>query len=306
MKDGSAIAPSGASAAAIRHHYDVGVDFFRLWLDPSLTYSAARWRDPVSGTAVAATLAEAQIRKLDFHLAAAGIGPGSRLLDVGCGWGSLLERALSRFGAASACGLTLSRDQFAHVQSLGRTGLTVHLESYEAFASETAFSGIVSVGAFEHFARPGLDRARKVAIYTGFFERMHDMLEAGGRLSLQTIAWGRIGRDETLKLLPQDIFPESDVPFLDEILEAAADHFRILYLEESAQDYIDTLRAWQQRIHCQRAAIEAAVGTEGFTYYDRYMRRAIAGFERRRMLLFRLVFVRTGPGRTDRGHCRAR
>lgn len=301
MQEGSTATPSGASSAAIRYHYDVGVEFFRLWLDPSLTYSAGRWRDPISQAPLAMTLAQAQIRKLDFHLHAAGIGRGGRLLDVGCGWGSLLLRAATHAGVACAVGLTLSRDQYSHVRDLHRKGVAVHLQSYETFAEDQPFSGITSVGAFEHFARPGLTRAQKVRIYQGFFARMHGLLAAGGRLSLQTIAWGQIDRSDTLRLLPQDIFPESDVPFLDEILEGAATHFRLVYLEESAQDYIDTLRAWHQRIHLQRALIEEAVGGEGLVYYDRYMRRAIAGFERRRMLLFRMALVRIDGGRLRRG-----
>lgn len=295
--DGAEGAARGASAAAICAHYDVGVDFFRLWLDPSLTYSAARWRDPLGGAALATTLAQAQIGKLDFHLAAARIGAGSRLLDVGCGWGSLLVRAVTRFGAALAEGLTLSRDQFDYVNGLGRDGVRVHLRSYEAFIAPAPYDGIVSIGAFEHFARPGLDRAEKVRIYRGFFARMHAMLADGGRLSLQTIAWGRVARADTLRLLPQDIFPESDVPFLDEILDAAADHFEIVYLEQSADDYIATLRTWHHRIAQQRAPIIEIVGDDGYAHYDRYMRRAIAGFERRRMLLFRIVFAKAGRGR---------
>ncbi len=301
MKDGSSLVPSGASAAAIRYHYDVGVSFFRLWLDPSLTYSAARWRDPISRAPLAQTLAQAQVRKLAFHLNAACIGHGSRLLDVGCGWGSALLRAVSHFGATRADGLTLSRDQHAYVHDLQRDGVFVHLQSYEQFTPPMLYSGIISVGAFEHFARPGQTRAQKVNIYRGFFEKMHDMLEDGGRVSLQTISWGRVERSDTLRLLPQDIFPESDVPFLDEILDAAADHFDLTYLEESAQDYIDTLRVWHRHIQQQRDAIEDAVGSDGFRYYDRYMRRAIAGFERRRMLLFRLVFTKSTSGRRGRG-----
>ncbi len=80
----------GGTEAAIRHHYDVSNAFYALWLDPSLTYSCALWND---GDALE-DLGEAQRRKLDFHLAASGASRARHILDIGCGWGSLLERAL--------------------------------------------------------------------------------------------------------------------------------------------------------------------------------------------------------------------
>ena len=93
----------GGSEAAIQHHYDVSNEFYALWLDPSLTYSCALWNDDndLEG------LDEAQRRKLDFHLAASGAPQARHILDVGCGWGSLLDRALGYQGIETATGLTL-------------------------------------------------------------------------------------------------------------------------------------------------------------------------------------------------------
>jgi cyclopropane-fatty-acyl-phospholipid synthase len=83
---------SGASAEAICYHYDGGTEFYRLWLDHKLTYSAARWGDPCRIAAGPVSLELAQDAKLDFHLKALGIGRGDSLLDIGCGWGSMLRR----------------------------------------------------------------------------------------------------------------------------------------------------------------------------------------------------------------------
>ena len=82
---------SGASPAAIRHHYDAGNAFYAAWLDASMTYSAGRW---AGDGRIARTLEEAQLAKLDWHLDAAAVMRGARLIEVGCGWGSLLDRAV--------------------------------------------------------------------------------------------------------------------------------------------------------------------------------------------------------------------
>src|SRR5437660_5758563 len=94
----------GASAGAIRHHYDVSNEFFALWLDPTMTYSCALW-EPGD------TLERAQIRKLDDVLDGVRARGAARLLDVGCGWGSLLRRATESYGVRRAVGLTLSEHQ---------------------------------------------------------------------------------------------------------------------------------------------------------------------------------------------------
>src|SRR3984957_19926758 len=105
----------GGSEAAIQHHYDVSNEFYALWLDPSLTYSCALWNDGDDFE----DLDEAQRRKLDFHLAASGAPRARHILDIGCGWGSLLERARLHPQIESATGLTLSDAQFQHIGARG-------------------------------------------------------------------------------------------------------------------------------------------------------------------------------------------
>lgn len=97
----------GASAEAIQAHYDISNEFFRLWLDPTLSYSAALWED-------GDTLEEAQLRKIDFHLESAQARGAHNLLDVGCGWGSLLRRSLEHWGVHRAVGLCLSSHRQPH------------------------------------------------------------------------------------------------------------------------------------------------------------------------------------------------
>src|SRR5258705_13615220 len=94
----------GASAEAIQHHYDVGNDFYTLWLDETKTYSSALWED-------ARTLEEAQLRKIDYHIRQARVEGAHRVLDIGCGWGSTLKRLVEHAGVEQAVGITLSNAQ---------------------------------------------------------------------------------------------------------------------------------------------------------------------------------------------------
>ena len=277
---------NGAPAEAIRFHYDVGNEFFKLWLDPEMVYSAGRWRG-------VSTLAEAQLAKLDYHLSAIDCGPGSRILDIGCGWGALLRRAVSRYDAARAVGLTLSNAQLESVRESDNPRIEAELVSYVNYAPNERFTGIVSVGAFEHFAKRMLGDEERHFVYKGFFDRCHSWLERARRLSLQTIAWGNVDSGRRFDLLPLDIFPESDLPTPVDILRASERKFQLTYVEEGRQDYIQTLRAWLTALRAKEEEIvQHTDSREKFTYYERYLRRAIAGFERRRMLLHRFLFKR--------------
>src|SRR5665213_994514 len=104
----------GASPAAVTSHYDLGNDFFALWLDPEMVYTCAMW----SGAGDATDLAAAQQRKIDYYLDAASLAAGGRVLDIGCGWGGALRRAIEARGASAAIGLTLSPSQAEFILSL--------------------------------------------------------------------------------------------------------------------------------------------------------------------------------------------
>ena len=102
----------GAGSGAIRHHYDVGNDFWQVWLDPTMSYSCAMWEDPVDD------LESAQRRKLDFHTEQAGAAGAARVLDIGCGWGAQLMHLVGSQGVKHAVGLTLSDAQAEYLRAL--------------------------------------------------------------------------------------------------------------------------------------------------------------------------------------------
>jgi cyclopropane-fatty-acyl-phospholipid synthase len=289
---GKAPVNAGASPEAIQFHYDVGTEFFRTWLGDELVYSAARWRDPLTNEVRATTLERAQTEKLDFHLRAIRANDASTLLDVGCGWGGLIRRAISAYGVKRAIGATLSAEQFTFIRDQNLPRTRVHLQSYETLALDEPVNGIVSIGAFEHFAKPGLSREAKIAIYRNFFDRCRKLLEPGSRVSLQSIFWQTVERRHTTEIVPSWVFPESDLPYLDEILEATHRRFRTVYLETSEEDYSRTLREWLKRLRHAHKTSPHLIDEEKFLFHEDYLRRCIVGFARHRISLARIVFER--------------
>lgn len=158
----------------VQAHYDLSDDFFRLFLDPTQTYSCAHFeREDM-------TLEEAQIAKIDLALGKLGLQPGMTLLDIGCGWGATMRRAIAQYDV-NVVGLTLSKNQAAHVQKSFDEMDTprdrrVLLAGWEQFNEPV--DRIVSIGAFEHF---GHDR------HADFFARAHKILPPDGVLLLHTI-----------------------------------------------------------------------------------------------------------------------
>src|SRR5271166_5646083 len=160
--------------ADVQAHYDLSDDFFPLFLDPTQTYSCAYFeREDM-------TLEEAQIAKIDLALGKLGLQPGMALLDIGCGWGATMRRAIEKYDV-NVIGLTLSKNQATHVlksfdQVDSPRSKQVLLKGWEQFAEPV--DRIVSIGAFEHF---GHDR------YDAFFAMAHDALPDDGILLLHTI-----------------------------------------------------------------------------------------------------------------------
>jgi len=278
----------GASAGAIQHHYDVGNDFVRLWLDPTMTYSCALWGDGDD-------LERAQLRKLDHMLDAAGAGEGARVLDVGCGWGSLLRRAVDR-GAERAVGLTLSREQHAHVSAWRDPRVEVHLHGWAEFESETPFDAVVSIGAFEHFARLGLTRDERVASYRDFFARCHRLLRPGGRLALQTIAKGDVAVDRQgmrdLLLIVKRMFPESELPQPADVLHASEGRFEVVTLRNDRQHYARTCGAWLEALRARREEALAVADEATVELYEEYLAACVRQFRGGHAVLLRVALRR--------------
>lgn len=282
---GAGGADYGGSAGAVRYHYDVGRAFYRLWLDETMTYSCALWRedDPTHDT-----LDAAQLRKIRFHLDLARVERAARVLDVGCGWGALARAAAALPRPQAVVGLTLSEDQAAYVSALELPKVDVRLESWVEHRPSAPYDAIVSVGAFEHFAKPENSVTEKIAVYRDFFRRCRDWLAPGGRMSLQTIAYGSMKREDASAFINNEIFPAADLPRLDEIARAADGIMEITVLHNHRLHYARTFEQWAKNLHRRRAEAVELAGEEVTARYERYLKQSSVGFYLGKIALLRL------------------
>ena len=260
------------SQAEIRYHYNSGNDFYALWLDSRMVYSAALF------AADGQSLEEAQVEKLRFHAEAAGARPGARILDVGCGWGAMLRHLVEERDVGEAVGLTLSpaqKQRFKEGPADPRARMV--LSNWQDYHDAQPFDGIVSIGAFEHFGRHDHSREERLAVYAQFFDFCRRRIGRGGKLSLQTIAYGRIRK--LTPFLRERIWRESELPTASEVLETASRWFEVERLVNHRQHYARTLREWESRLSGARAQAEDLVGPEKVADYLRYLDEAASGFD---------------------------
>jgi cyclopropane-fatty-acyl-phospholipid synthase len=227
---------------------------FRLSLGELADFSGAKYDGDFS-----MSLEEAQRRKHEFVREKIGIGPGRRILDLGCGWGPLL--AYVREQGGSGVGVTLSS---AQAEACRRHGLDVHLADARGLTREDfgEFDGIASLGAFEHFCSPDDYRAgRQEDVYRDLFSHIASVLPTGERLYLQTMVFGpnMIPIDDISIDAPRDSdawylalmgyqFPGSWLPFGKEQVERTAEPwFRLVSAESGRIDYLETIRQWRAR-----------------------------------------------------------
>jgi len=277
----------GATRQAIEHHYDIGRDFFGLWLDPRMVYSCALWAGDLDED-----LEGAQLAKLAWHATAARADGAARVLDIGCGWGAMLRYLAEERGVGRVTGLTLSADQASACPS-SEWG-EARLEDWRDHQPLRPYDAVISIGAFEHFARDELSKTERRRVYRGFFDRCAGWLAEGGRLSLQTIAYEDFDRasSPSSPFFTEEVFPGSGLPQLSDIVEAAERWFRLVGFRSDPTHYEQTLRLWQRRLESRRAEACQLAGPETYRRYLRYLRLSRAMFQRRVCTLYRLVLER--------------
>jgi cyclopropane-fatty-acyl-phospholipid synthase len=274
----------GRDAAAIAHHYDVSNDFYRLVLGPSMVYSCAVWTDETIG------LDLAQKAKLDLVCRKLGLQPGMRLLDVGCGWGSLALHAAQEYGA-DVVGVTLSTEQAALARKrVAEAGLServeIRVQDYRD-VRDGPFDAISSIGMAEHVGR---------AQTAGYVSRLHELLRPGGRLLNHAIAWNAgdwHGEDDTF--IARYVFPDGELLSLGHMVTALEDGgLEVLDVEALRRHYALTLRAWVARLE-ERWDDAVALTTEGRARVWRlYMAASALAFEAGTMGVNQVVAQRPG------------
>ena len=253
----------------VQAHYDLSDEFFRIFLDPTQTYSCAYFeRDDM-------TLEEAQLAKIDLSLGKLGLEPGMTLLDVGCGWGATLHRALEKYDV-NVVGLTLSKNQQAHVAELFAKSDSprekrVLLEGWEQF--DEPVDRIVSIGAFEHFGRDRWDDFFKFAFSALPSEgvmMVHTIIKPSGE---QIEARGlplTMTKLKFFKFIMDEIFPGGELPYAANIEDIAQEAgFEVTKIQPLRLHYARTLDIWAATLEARK---DEALAVQSQEVYDRYMK----------------------------------
>ncbi|MBP2217103.1 cyclopropane-fatty-acyl-phospholipid synthase family protein [Arthrobacter sp. CAN_C5] len=271
-------------AAAISHHYDVGNDFYSLILGPSMVYSCAVWNDERT------SLESAQEAKLDLVCRKLGLKPGMRLLDVGCGWGSMALHAAQRYGV-DVVGVTLSVEQSTLArQRMTEAGLADHVDIRVQDYREVMdgpFDAISSIGMSEHVGR---------AQIADYVTHLKELLHPGGRLLNHAISWNAgPTRPDPDSFIARYIFPDGELLTLTEIVGALeSDGLEVLDVESLRQHYGLTLRAWVQRLeeHWDEAVQTTSKGQA--RVWRLYMAASALAFESGKMGVNQVLVQRPG------------
>ena len=263
----------GSDKGEVQFHYDISNDFFKLWQDPTQTYSCAYFEKDDY------TLEQAQMAKVDLSLGKLGLQPGMTLLDIGCGWGSTIQRAVEKYDV-NVIGLTLSENQKQHIEqnrfpNIDTTrSMEVRLQPWEEFdGSNTRVDRIVSIGAFEHF---GFNK------YDDYFTKTFSWLPDDGVMMLHTIiipedeeikAKGlplTMSRVRFIKFIMDEIYPGGRLPLASMVKKHAVDAGWAVTREQHLQPhYVKTLDTWAANLEAKK---DEAVEITSEEIYERFLK----------------------------------
>ena len=268
----SASQTRGSDKGEVQFHYDISNDFFKLWQDPTQTYSCAYFeRDDMS-------LQEAQLAKVDLALGKLGLQPGMTLLDIGCGWGSTIMRAVERYDV-NVIGLTLSENQRRHIEehwfanSKSPRHKEVRLQPWEEFDGKV--DRIVSIGAFEHF---GFGK------YDDYFKKTFSWLPDDGVMLLHTIivpedaevkAKGlplKMSTVRFIKFIMDEIYPGGRLPLASMVKQHATNAgFDVTREQHLQPHYVRTLDTWAANLEAKKDEAIAVTNDEVYERFHRYL-----------------------------------
>jgi cyclopropane-fatty-acyl-phospholipid synthase len=264
---------------SISYHYDLGNDFYQLWLDRKMLYSCAYFKNETD------SLEQAQVEKINLCCRKLQLQPNERLLDIGCGWGSLLITAAQQFGIQGV-GITLSKEQLAYGrQQIAREGVAdrVRLEylDYRDLAKmNQTFDKVVSVGMFEHVGKANMKN---------FLENVRTVLRPDGLLLLHTI--GKTVEEPTNNWIRKYIFPGCYLPDLGSILRNCTSlGLSFVDCENMRVHYSKTLDYWAERFENNEVRIRSMFDDRFIRMWRFYLTGCSAGFRMGKMHLFQLLF----------------
>ncbi|MEE8296539.1 MAG: cyclopropane-fatty-acyl-phospholipid synthase family protein [Hyphomicrobium sp.] len=279
FKKGQQANPIGKAQQNVAHHYDLGNDFYKLFLDEGLQYSCAYFTNDDN------TLEQAQRNKLRLLAAKLNLSPGLKILDIGCGWGDL-ALYLARLADVEVVGVTLSKEQFELASARARkAGLDnrVRFELKDYRKVEDRFDRIVSVGMFEHVG---------VHHYGEFFGKINELMDDDGLALIHSI--GHMSPPGTASpWLRKYIFPGAYSPALSEVFEVVEQNsLWVTDLEFLRLHYAKTLAHWAQRFEANRDKVEAMYDARFARMWEFYLISAEMMFRTGSQLVFHMQLAR--------------
>lgn len=268
-------------AHQIQHHYDLGNDFYKLWLDRSMTYSCAYFHKPSD------SLDTAQGQKVEYILRKLQLSPGQSLLDIGSGWGNLLITAAKQYGV-QGLGITLSKEQLRHSQvAAKRAGVAdkvrFELTNYQDLAtSSQEFDRIVSVGMFEHVGKGN---------HKAYYKAVQQLLKPQGLSVLHTITQEREHKVDPW--IDKYIFPGGYLPSVREIVRAMPRYdFKLMDYENLRMHYAMTLDNWLERFERNRKQVVAMYDERFYRMWRLYLSHCSSDFRYWNISLSQYVFTK--------------
>ncbi|MCH5336921.1 MAG: tRNA (adenine(22)-N(1))-methyltransferase TrmK [Campylobacter sp.] len=264
----------------IKSHYDLGNDFYKLWLDETMSYSCAYFKNSND------TLHQAQINKIEHTLKKLDLKPGEKLLDIGCGWGYLAVIAAQKYGV-NVVGITISDEQYKkaaqRVKEFGfEDKIEIRLQNYQDLEFENYFDKVVSVGMFEHVGKENLEL---------YFMKVKQVLKSGGSMLLHSIL--AMFEGKTNAWIDKYIFPGGYLPSLREVVSVMSEwDFHILLTESLRIHYAKTLDLWDKNFNENLKEIRRKYGEEFIRMWDLYLRSCASAFRVGSVDLFQFLITK--------------
>lgn len=274
---------------AISYHYDVPAEFYKLWLDTRMTYSCAYFNS------LEEDLDAAQERKLEYICRKLRLKPDEKLLDIGCGWGSLVIYAVKNYGV-DATGITLSKAQFELANRfISDAGLSsrcrVEWKDYRQLDETEKFDKLVSVGMIEHVGE------EKLPLY---FKQAWKLLKPGGVFLNHGIACMVGGSGKPLKFREKYVFPDGKLlPVSTTVRIAEEAGFEVRDVESLREHYALTLRSWLHRLEKNREKACEIAGDLIYRIWRLFISASAFGFDRGWLNIYQVLLVKNRGGRSE-------